>query len=401
MVYVHSILGARDSYTGTCSPMDKVAVVHPDLNKRGGAEAVCLNIVRSLAPHYTVHLLSLTTPSVSELQAHYDMPVPIDSVFTLGSVGPWLERATSELGLLAGVDNLGALDAALVNRLARRKAADYDLIISSMSEMYFNTPSIQYIHYPNFHRTTITASELRLQGLYERVCQEIANADRLPQASATYLANSQWTAHQFERIYGEVPTVVYPPVDTSGFDPVPWQDRKEGILVVGRISTRKRLLEILSVFASLKSDGYQGTLRIVGPVHNDEYYARLQRKAESIPDVFVDGALSRSRLVTLMSTYRYAIHGKENEHFGMVIAEYVAAGMIPFLPASGGQPEIVDHDSALLYDSWSALRTQLETVIGNPDYQHAIRDRLPDIERRFGVDRFIEEFQEHVCRMSC
>lgn len=373
--------------------MNKIAVVHPDLNKKGGAEAVCMNILNALASHYTVELITLTNPQRSELQSYYELSFSADSVFTQGRIGPFLEQVTTRLSHIGGVGNLGVLDAALINRIARRRSSEYDLIISSMAEMYFKTPSIQYIHYPNFYRKVLNEGEAGLYGIYEYICQKISKADNIPQDSTTYIANSEWTAKQFQQIYGERPRVVYPPVDTEGFHPVPWHKREEGILVVGRIAADKRLIDILDTYKSLKQNRYDGILRIVGPIHDEEYYRRVQEKAESIQDVFFQGAVSRSDLVSLMSTHRYAIHGKREEHFGMVVAEFIAAGMIPFVPDSGGQPEIVANDPMLLYNSWETLQAKMETVLMDYKLQQEIRGRLPDIKACFGAERFREEIQ--------
>jgi glycosyltransferase involved in cell wall biosynthesis len=374
--------------------MSNIAIVHPDLNKMGGAEAVCMNIIKAIPDDHVVDLISLTEPEQSELESFYDILFMANSVRTGGQLGPLIRKTTSITSDVVGIGQLGVLDAAMTNWIARRQDSEYDLVISSMSEMYFQSPSIQYVHYPNFYRRKLSEKRLNLYDIYEFSCQKISKSREIPQDSTTYLANSEWTATQFERIYQQRPKVLYPPVDTSGFDPVPWDEREEGILVVGRVGRDKRLLGVLDTFESLKQRGYEGHLRIVGPIHDQEYFDRVQNKADTVQDVEFDGMASREKLISMMSSYKYGIHGKEREHFGMVIAEYVAAGMIPFLPDSGGQPEIVNSESILLYDSWRDLEEKMESVFENSELQREIQQKLPDIEAQFGAKRFAREFEK-------
>lgn len=376
--------------------MSKIAVVHPDLNKKGGAEAVCLNVINALASQHNVDLITLTEPQTASLESYYELLCPIDSVYTGGQIGPLLERVTSDLSDVAGVGNLGALDVALVNRLARKRSDNYDLVVSTMSEMYLEVPSVQYIHYPNFYRSIIESNHSKFTRTYERLNCELANADALPHQSHCYVANSKWTADQFQNIYGVHPKVVYPPVDTQEFNPMPWEARENGVLIVGRIAPDKRVLEVIECFKRLRHDGYDGHLRVIGPIHDEDYGNRVRQKARQTDGIRFDGELPRSELVNSMSKYRYSIHGKKREHFGMVVAECIAAGMISFVPNSGGQTEIVGEEPKLVYDTWSELRKNIRVITGDEGEQARIRERLPDVSSQFGRERFVEAFRDIV-----
>jgi glycosyltransferase involved in cell wall biosynthesis len=296
----------------------------------------------------------------------------------------------------ADVGNLGALDVAAVNRLARKKTGSYDLVVSTMSEMSFKTPSVQYVHYPNFNRSMIEPERGQVARVYERVNRAIAGTNALARRSHTYIANSRWTADRFKRIYAEQPKVVYPPVDTSEFVPLPWDQRENGVLIVGRVAPDKRLIKVIEAFARLCRDGYDGHLRIVGPIHDAEYGERVKQKAKATDAVRFDGRISRSKLVMAMSEYRYAIHGKRNEHFGMVVAEFIAAGMLPFVANSGGQTEIIGNNELLTYDKWSELREKFLSVSNDREMQLRLRKRLPDVTSQFGQERFRDEIRSIV-----
>jgi hypothetical protein len=82
---------------------------------------------------------------------------------------------------------------------------------------------------------------------------------------------------------------------------------------------------------------------------------------------------------------------KDEEHFGMSVAEYVAAGMVAFAPGSGGQREVLRGREDRLFDSLEeavALLTRAVEADAPPDLP-------PD---RFGRERFGRELRRHVTR---
>jgi glycosyltransferase involved in cell wall biosynthesis len=89
----------------------------------------------------------------------------------------------------------------------------------------------------------------------------------------------------------------------------------------------------------------------------------------------------------------------EAEHFGIAIAEYVASGMIPFVPDGGGQREVIGDDPALTYESRADAIEQMERVLDDPRLQRRIRDRLPDVDREFGRDRFHREMRRLIATL--
>jgi glycosyltransferase involved in cell wall biosynthesis len=110
----------------------------------------------------------------------------------------------------------------------------------------------------------------------------------------------------------------------------------------------------------------------------------------------LEGKIPREHLVDLLTTHRYGIHGMEYEHFGIAVAEFLAAGMIPFVPNSGGQVEIVDRHDAVTYDSVDEVVAKADQVLSSPEQQWSIRSELPDVERRFGPERFKRQIQSVV-----
>lgn len=89
---------------------------------------------------------------------------------------------------------------------------------------------------------------------------------------------------------------------------------------------------------------------------------RVVGEANQRPYVEISRNVSRERLEDLLGTHRYGLNLKPDEHFGISVAEYVAAGMIAFAPDGGGQRDIFDGRSDRLFDSMSAPSTASRRV---------------------------------------
>ncbi|MDS0474560.1 glycosyltransferase [Natrinema sp. 1APR25-10V2] len=149
-------------------------------------------------------------------------------------------------------------------------------------------------------------------------------------------------ANVVQDVYDVHPEVVHPPVDTEGFDPRPWDEREDGFVTVGRLARYKNVAETIRIVDGVRERGHDVHHHVVGPSYDPEYRRELEAMADARDYVTLEGELPREELVDLLCTHRYGLHGKRNEHFGMAVAKFVAAGAIPVIPDNGGQRDIVD-----------------------------------------------------------
>ncbi|MBV0902980.1 glycosyltransferase family 4 protein [Haloarcula salina] len=368
--------------------MRSVAVVHKDLSAKGGAEAVAVNVLEALQPQYDVTLLTLQAPDVASLNAYYDADVDADAL-TVRRAGRVASAINDRFGL-----RYYLLQNALLGRLARRHADEFDLVISTLNELGLGAGSIQYVHFPFdwnaalSDRDDIFHDSVPADSLYQRLCSAIADVDERELAASVLLANSEWTAGKFTEAYGTRPEVLYPPVDTRGFTDRPWAERENGFVTIGRVERSKRTLELIGVMDALRDRGHDVHLHVVGPAAKEAYARRLADVAADRPYIEVEGELQRAELVDLICTHRYGIHGKEYEHFGMAVAELAAGGTVPFVPATGGQRAIVGERDPLLYDSLADCVDRINRVLADPEMQRELQMDPAEIERQFGRERF-------------
>ena len=365
-----------------------------DLMSKGGGEAVAMNVLESLQRRHDVTLLTLTDPDIPHLNDYFDTAVDADSlaVRTAGTLAPFIN---SRYGLKWYV-----LQNALLGRYARRHADEFDLLVSTIIELGLESDSVQYIHFPFDwtvsldNREEIFHPTVEEDSLYERLCTAVAGVDLSDIRSNALLANSGWTADVVDDAYGTRPRVVHPPVDTSEFDPRPWDEREDGFVTVGRIERSKRIAELIRIVDGVRERGHDVHFHVIGPTVDEEYRREVDALAADRDYVEIEGEVPRADLVERICTHKYGIHGKEFEHFGMAVAELAAGGTVPFAPETGGQHAIVDDDERLLYGSPADAVEKAAAVVSDPSLAADLRTGPGEIERRFGRDRFKREIRD-------
>ena len=96
------------------------------------------------------------------------------------------------------------------------------------------------------------------------------------------------------------PTTVYPPVPAS-FRDVPWEQRIEGFLCIGRVSPEKELDRVFDILSIVRQRRPDITLRIVGSLGRDAYSRRIVRRiAKESSWITLEENLSRAQLIDLM-----------------------------------------------------------------------------------------------------
>jgi len=372
--------------------MAEIAVVHPDLGIRGGAESVCMNVLEALQNDHQLTLFTLGRPDIDALNRYYRTAVRPPDVRVAGRLGPAISRGAGH--------RLAKLQAALLGRYARTHTLEYDLVFSTKNEFSVDTPSIQYVHSPQFAAADPGIDRTNsLQAAYDYTCRRIAGVTDRTLRSPTYLANSGWTADVLEEAHGVRAETVYPPVDVSSFPERPWDERESGFVTIGRVGPSKRILRNIEITERLRERGHEVHLHVAGPTTDGEYAERVECEASGREFVSIEGSLARAELVDLITSHRYGLHGRPYEHFGIAVAELVAGGTIPFAPGSGGQREILGGDSRLLYRSTDDAVETIDGVLSDRNSQRVLRANLDDAASAFGRDRFAREIRGVVERV--
>ena len=380
-------------------PRKRILIIQPSLQPPGGGNNVAAWTVEALKREYRLTLLTWTPINVAEINRYFGTSLEAsDFDARLPSLG-WRH-------LLDAIPlPLSLLKMNILLRFAKRVQGDFDLVMTVNNEADFGSAGIQYVHFPALYWPR-PKKELRwyhgwkpLLRAYYRGCERISNFSARRLKSNLTLVNSRWTGGKLHDCHGIGSTVLYPPV-SGEFSAVPWERRENGFVSIGRFSPEKRIENAIRVVGELRKQGHDVHLHLIGGREStfSAYYREIRRLvAANASWLFVHENIPRAELVDLITRHRYGIHGMEEEHFGMAVAEMVRGGCIVFAPRGGGQVEIVE-DERLLYDGREDAVRKIAQTISDADTQTELREFLARRSALFTAERFMGGFREIVRR---
>ena len=385
---------------GATSPIARrrrVLIVQPSLQPPGGGNGVAAWVLQALVRDYDVTVLSWTPVNVDPINRFFGTHLDQDQFTTV--IVPWHWRVVPDHLPVPAV----LVKLSLLMRYTRRVSPGFDVVFGLFNEVDYGRKGIQYIHYPTYLRPRPEVDlrwyhpPARGLNLYYQLADRMADfsLDRMKQNVS--LVNSDWTGSHVEKFLGIRTQTLYPPVadPTPG---APWAERRNGFLTIGRISPEKEYERVMAILARVRDTVPDVTLTIVGTWdrHVRHYRNTLFDLARSLgPWIEFRKAVSRAELQRLMATHRYGIHGMREEHFGMAPAELARAGCIVWVPAGGGQMEIVDREPALMYLSDDDAVAKIVRTLDDPLEQRRLRAVLAGAER-FSTANFMRQVREIV-----
>lgn len=272
--------------------------------------------------------------------------------------------------------------------------AKYDTIITSGNEplWYVREPRqtvVSYCHSPprfQYDRFQDGYGEGPLQRGYSMVVRMLLGTNRLN--PDLWIANSDLVKRRIMTSWGiseDNIKVCYPPVDVESYDPS--QDKNESYFFhLGRLEEMKRVDEIVEAF-----DGLDETLKIAGKGTAEE---KLKQMAGD--NVEMLGYISEEEKYELMAGADAFIFNAENEDFGLVPIESMAAGTPVIGVKEGFTREQIHHrKNGILYDrSAKNLREAInsfrkEGVSWSPEEIASEADQ-------YSSERFSKEMKEYV-----
>lgn len=355
----------------------KIAIYSPYLDTFGGGERYMLTIAEYLSQSASVDVLldeDLGGRNVlqfkCDLAEHFSLN--LEKVhFIKGPVG----KGSSFLGRLIFLKN-------------------YDLLFYLTDGSIFYSPvkkSIIHFQVP-FKNTT----GLNLWGRWKVSSWDLA------------ICNSKFTKSYIDKYWPIKTMVVYPPVDVSK---IKKKNKERMILSVGRfygfLKSKKHEVMIKG-FKKLISDyNLSGwSLHLVGSVvEGDEAYLKeLTKLAEGLPVYLYPNATfdKLNLLYGQSSIYWHAAGYNETnpqnyEHFGITVAEAMAAGCVPVVVGKGGLIEIVESGvNGYLWHNIDQMVNLTNKLISNPNDLKRMAKNCINKAKMFSKEKFTSRISKIV-----
>jgi len=369
----------------------KIAVVHPRIQVGGGSEACVLWALEALKGRYDVTLITSNAVDFNEFNVFYRTRIEPGDVKKIRIPPPILLQSGRRFAALWGFR---------LNRYCKRHAGEYDLMFSTYNPMDFGRPGVQYVLDPLFNsemlkilnptpkkwRRWFYQDSLFRRG-YLRLGERLSAFSLDGVKRNITLVDSDWMGRLTKIGLGIETRTLYPPVPDD-FTPEPWERKENGFLCVGRIVPEKQIERVLRVLQEVRAVVPDVHLHIMGRIGDHDYARRLVREANKLGDwIRFETNAPADRKAELLNRHRYGIHGKENEPFGITIAEMIKAGCIVWAPRGGGQVEIIDHPD-LTYASIEDGASKILRVLGDPARQAELREHLSRQAAKFSVEQY-------------
>jgi glycosyltransferase involved in cell wall biosynthesis len=379
----------------------RVLVAQPYLGASGGGNVVAAWTLEALREEFDVALATLGPVDHASMNRNLGTSLREED-FTI-HIAP--RRYTN---ILRFVPTAGAqLEIALTTRWARELDArqHFDAVMSTQNEMDFGRPGVQYVHYPWAY---LPRPEIELRWFhripgalagYRGFCGLVSQGTIEGAGRNVSLANSTFVARKVKDYYGTDAEVVYPPVP-GRFPDIPWEERQQAAVAVGRMNPCKRWEIVVAMVDLVRERGVELALTLINTPDDPEYGRRIARMAESRPWFRILTGLTREELAHEVALHRYGIHAMKEEHFGIAVAEMVRAGCIPFVHDSGGPVEIVGGLRELRFQDVADGAGALSAVAGDRELTGRLREALAHQKEMFSVERFCDSLRE-VMRRQC
>jgi glycosyltransferase involved in cell wall biosynthesis len=185
--------------------------------------------------------------------------------------------------------------------------------------------------------------------------------------------------------------VVYPPV--AGESPrVPWAEREDGFVVIGRLVPEKGLPLIMDILSEVRKVK-PVHLHIIGRRGRTSYARKIEDLCGRHADwVRLEGEMYGPEKEAFLARHKYGLSGCRSEAFGIAVAEMVKAGLVVWVPNGGGQTEIVA-DASLIFDGPDNAVTRILSVITGAERETSLRRHLEGRAAAFSPARFGEEMR--------
>ncbi|MDG6917405.1 MAG: glycosyltransferase [Nitrososphaerota archaeon] len=373
----------------------RFGVVHDSLNFAGGAEKVCLETIEAIQGFgHAVTLGTIDRTDWSRVDSLLGRIVrPQNEVFLWDFNSSVLRLYTSQL----------------LPVVASKMHTTCDVMVCTNHDVFPMSVDLGYMHYLPLCAIPRSDKGKRYSNrwyLYSFLSQRMQSKmlDRLEVRQL--VTNSTFSKRMIRKEIGLDAQVVYPAVDVKKFELTEETEvRRNQVVSVGRLSPEKNFEEILQVAGKSPSTKFVIVGSFAG-LYSRAYLRKLRRciAQKRLTNVSIRTNLPLGEVLKILRSSRVFFHAAKEEHFGLVIVEAMAAGLVPLVHRSGGQWEdiLAKQDGTYGYsyaDNQEACE-RLSMIIGDNEGLAAIQKRNRSWVQTFSPTVFKKGMQDALARIT-
>lgn len=374
----------------------RVLITHFSLNFRGGAEEVCLNIIKALKEvGHHVTLLTVDKTVWNELKDRFGIDVKPDSEI-------YVTRSCIHRNM--GMHALAArFTSFALNVLRLKLCGEFDLILNTYGDLdvliplsdisYVGLPFTSCVAYPSASPTLLSSFlHLKLYSSMSRLFNKIANT--LRRNAPLILTNSSFTKKIIENHLGYKALILHPPVNVEMFAKCwrPWRERDNVVITIARFTKGKRL-EIVPLIARYVNAKFI----IVGSTSPQsspllEELKKLSKGLRVDDKILLLPNLSENELCNIMSRAKVYLHTMPYEPFGISIVKAMASGLVPVVPRrSGSYLDVIQARDGIYgfgYEGVEDAARHINIILQNEGVGEEISRRVRERAKSFNFNSF-------------
>lgn len=207
-----------------------------------------------------------------------------------------------------------------------------------------NIPVTAYVHYPTISTDMIGkiqgVSNVKL--IYYRLFAMLYSI--VGRYATVVMVNSSWTRDHIQQLWKGQAHVVFPPCDTEELEKLPLGHREDLIISISQFRPEKQHKRQVESFAIYARNNPKSKLRLVmlGSSRNEADERRIQELKDLAQKLGLSDRVELvinapfPKLKEWLGRAKLGLNVMWNEHFGIGCVEFMAAGVIPIVHASGG-----------------------------------------------------------------
>ena len=353
--------------------MPPVTLLHPSLNRLGGSERVCLEIMRVLKDQgLSVHLCTIDRTNWALMKANWGVPWRPDKEtyhqeepLSLSGAASWAWAAATYLWMML------------------RAQMEEGLSVNNYGEVFPLVSDVSYIH----SRPLVTVEGdpygVPVWGytrvVYDWVYRRLSSSFQ----EGVLLANSRYNAELVRERLGREASVVHPFIEPVLYRGEP---KTGDVLTVSRIAPGKNLTAIPEVAQRVRGPRFI----VAGKTQSNSDKVLAALRSQPRLDVYTNPR--REDLLDLMRRSSVYLSTQPDEAFGVSILEAMSAGCVPVVPRDGGPwtdiLERMDGEVGLSYGGPEEAAERIRGVLGDERLREALRAGAVERSRGYNVERF-------------
>jgi glycosyltransferase involved in cell wall biosynthesis len=347
----------------------RVGLLHQDINRCSGREAVTISMMKCLKKlGFRIFLLCGKKVNKASIVSHFGVNVDIDKEFVFPI---WTRKIQTYIEFI-------------LPSIAKPVC---DVIINPYTSDLLPWVDVTYVHYPKPLLLDPKSRESKFWDYNYKLYLSLERTLSFRLAHKLVLANSFFTAEATRKQFGVNPVVIYPPVDLKkSVNSKSEISKKNLVLTISQFSSGKKLENI-----PLMAKNINANFVILGSMYDEAYYRRVRRliKNYDLGDrvTTITNAPFRVKMELLQKAKVY-LHTMPFEHFGISIVEGMGAGCIPVVHDSGGPKEYVPREWRY-NDVEDAVQKIKEALCS---WSPPVAQGMKTIAYQFREERFQNEF---------